>query len=1055
MSVSTSPPSADTGCDQSHTPIYHEQRRIGHICAILVRNLSLRPTRDRALQTLTSKRSGGSTRYHTTSDDADLTLSLARSNSKGKAKADGSHRRRRSSSWSRHGAGSSDDDDDQEDEHDASSASTSTPTKSRFIKRRNDRRGRSSFLVNHRRTSDHELTTSSSLSSSADGTHSVEASPRPILKRSSSTRDGRDARMQSGSPGGTSASGFLDELGANTTMLSRSDSRSSSHSSHTIRRPSHRARTISMTSSTSVRSVRFDESHVGAAEEARRPSRITGRLHAASRYLLFSQKSLDQIMKDRMLECYVELSLDGDKGSRSADAKGTSKKDAGSTTTSETESTFYRTPNSKPGLHHSWGYQGGDPITPERDFALHEESALTTPLGESRVRIKVWARSPPTEVKDTSMQAAASTSKAEEEAWKLVCQTSVDLRNLEPLPGNLQDASLSLPPNSILLGLAPGANYLSGRASLASSDSQAALDGSPSEHAKKGPKLTRQVSEREAERSRHILESIIYYAIPLESAHQGGASKENADKFIQDSGKLNSADANKRQGRGDSSLNKSPTLRRRASVEGYASDPENAPNRRVVPEQGAELLSPAFNTTVLPTATTAKIPDARRRERRKAFEDEQRRVLELSLRETKMMPSYSLDQARQLAKKQTELLDLLAEANKLRQENGKLLQDAEGFVQLRLKREQQKARSEAARQSAIDEADDLKRRRVELEEKKAALEARKNAIHASKSLFEAAEARSHKLGAQVYALRAEKANLSLHVHTQQASLLRDLEMIFPIELSDASSLLFSICGLPLPNAVASLPHMELAQEEKRWKDAVKRHVPATTRPVFHPFDDDTVSSAFGLVAQLVVLLSTYLATPIHYPLATAGSRAVVQDGISLMSGPRAFPLYSKGMERYRYEYAAFLLNKDIEQLMNVHSVTVIDIRHTLPNIKNLMVTVAAAPPTSQLTRKSHIGKTEISLHSAVSSMSLSRQAEEDAAVGENGSAKRPGTGLGLGLPNLNAVTGQGPKLEAMPDNLVTTRVLGASSKPTATPATASGAIASVSRAFSYFSGSTR
>ncbi|SPO23761.1 uncharacterized protein UTRI_03731_B [Ustilago trichophora] len=1060
MSVSPSTPSADTGRDRSRYPIHHEQRRIGHICAILVRNLSLRPTRDRALQTLTSKRPGGSNRYHTTSDDADLTLSLARSNSKGKTKADGSHCRRRSASWSRHGAGSSDDDDEQEHERDASSASTSTPTKSHFIDRRNDRRGRSAFLANHRRTSDHELTTSSSLSSSADGIHGIDASPRPILKRSSSTRDGRDARLQSGSPGGTSASGSLDELGANTTMLSRSDSRSSSHSSHTIRRPSHRARTTSMTSSTSVRSVRFDESHVGAAEESRRPSRITGRLNAVSRYLLFSQKSLAQIMKDRMLECYVELSLHPDedafgKGSTSADANGTSKKDVGSTTTGEIESIFYRTPNSKPGLHHSWGYQGGDPITPERDFALREDSALTTPLEGSTFRIKVWARSPPTEAKESGMQAAASTSKAEEEAWKLVCQTSVDLRNLEPLPGNLLDAIPSLPPNSILLGLAPGANSLSGRASLASSDSQAALEGPPSEDAKKGPKLTRQGSEREAERTRHILESIIYYAVPLESAHQGGASKEDTDKPSQVSGKLNTADANMKQTRGENSLSKSPTLRRRASVEGYASDPENAPNRRVTPEQGAESLSPISNATALSTAATAVTPDARRRERRKAFEDEQRRVLELSLRETKMMPSYSLDEARHLAKKQTELHDLLAEVDGLRQEDGNLLQDPEGFVQLRLKREQQKARSEAARQSAIDEADDLKRRRDELQGRKAALEARKNAIKASKSLFEAAEDRSRRLGDQVHALRAEKVDLALDVHAQQASLLRDLEMIFPIELSDASSLLFSICGLPLPNAVASLPQMELAQEEKRWKDTVKRHVPPSTRPVFHPFDDDTVSSAFGLVAQLVVLLSTYLATPIHYPLATAGSRAVVQDGISLMSGPRAFPLYGKGMERYRYEYAAFLLNKDIEQLMNVHSVTVIDIRHTLPNLKNLMVTVAAAPPTSQLTRKSHIGKTEISLRSAASSMSLSRQAEEDAGVGESGSAKRPGTGLGLGLPNLNTITGQGSKSEAMPDNLMTTRVLGAPSKPTATPATASGAIASVSRAFSYFSGSTR
>jgi hypothetical protein len=135
------------------------------------------------------------------------------------------------------------------------------------------------------------------------------------------------------------------------------------------------------------------------------------------------------------------------------------------------------------------------------------------------------------------------------------------------------------------------------------------------------------------------------------------------------------------------------------------------------------------------------------------------------------------------------------------------------------------------------------------------------------------------------------------------------------------------------------------------------------------------------------------------------------------------------MERYRYEYAAFLLNKDIEQLMNVHSVTVIDIRHTLPNIKNLMVTVAAAPPTSHTTRRSHIGKNEIALRSAAVSLP---PVKDDAGheAGTSQQAKR-GTGLGIGLPKLP----------------------GAPSKPAATNATASGAIASVSRAFSYFSGS--
>lgn len=38
----------------------------------------------------------------------------------------------------------------------------------------------------------------------------------------------------------------------------------------------------------------------------------------------------------------------------------------------------------------------------------------------------------------------------------------------------------------------------------------------------------------------------------------------------------------------------------------------------------------------------------------------------------------------------------------------------------------------------------------------------------------------------------------------------------------------------------------------------------------------------------------------------------------------------------------FLLNKDIEQLLSQHDVPVLDLRHTLPNLKNLLVTLPAA-----------------------------------------------------------------------------------------------------------------
>lgn len=56
------------------------------------------------------------------------------------------------------------------------------------------------------------------------------------------------------------------------------------------------------------------------------------------------------------------------------------------------------------------------------------------------------------------------------------------------------------------------------------------------------------------------------------------------------------------------------------------------------------------------------------------------------------------------------------------------------------------------------------------------------------------------------------------------------------------------------------------------------------------------------------------------------------------------------MDRYRFEFGVFLLNKNIEQLMNAYGLIVIDLRHTLPNIhyfiQAILTTSVTSKPTS-------------------------------------------------------------------------------------------------------------
>lgn len=113
--------------------------------------------------------------------------------------------------------------------------------------------------------------------------------------------------------------------------------------------------------------------------------------------------------------------------------------------------------------------------------------------------------------------------------------------------------------------------------------------------------------------------------------------------------------------------------------------------------------------------------------------------------------------------------------------------------------------------------------------------------------------------AEMKQTRSEIARLSIAIHNRRAHLLDVLSFIYPIRLLSGADLLFSICGQALPNSPAeSTVHS----------------------------DEDEVAAALGFTAQLVLLLSCYLDTSLHYEIATAGSKAMIRDGISVMSGPR-------------------------------------------------------------------------------------------------------------------------------------------------------------------------
>lgn len=139
----------------------------------------------------------------------------------------------------------------------------------------------------------------------------------------------------------------------------------------------------------------------------------------------------------------------------------------------------------------------------------------------------------------------------------------------------------------------------------------------------------------------------------------------------------------------------------------------------------------------------------------------------------------------------------------------------------------------------------------------------------------------------------------------------DLLLVYPIEAIPKKPLHFTIRGLPLPNS--------------KFDDVEDREV---------------VAAALGFTAQLVVLLSQYLAVPLPYPIRQLASNSLIEDPISAALPQRVYPLYPINVT-YRFEYGVFLLNKDIEFLMDRHNLRMLDIRHTLPNLKYLTYVLTA------------------------------------------------------------------------------------------------------------------
>jgi hypothetical protein len=189
---------------------------------------------------------------------------------------------------------------------------------------------------------------------------------------------------------------------------------------------------------------------------------------------------------------------------------------------------------------------------------------------------------------------------------------------------------------------------------------------------------------------------------------------------------------------------------------------------------------------------------------------------------------------------------------------------------------------------------------------------------------------------------------------QRRRVCEDLVRLYPIEPIPSKTLAFTIRGLLLPNSE------------------------------FDDVAEDVTVAALSYVAQVVSQLSPYLSVLLPYPITLHGSTSTIEDPLALgqsnQNNSRTYPLYMKGVVRYRFEYGVFLLNKNIEILSNSLGLRPIDIRQTLPNLKYLLYVATA-------------GKGELPARKAGGIRGLLRQ---DGVLSRKGSMDSTGTASSAG-----------------------------------------------------------
>lgn len=295
----------------------------------------------------------------------------------------------------------------------------------------------------------------------------------------------------------------------------------------------------------------------------------------------------------------------------------------------------------------------------------------------------------------------------------------------------------------------------------------------------------------------------------------------------------------------------------------------------------------------------------------------------------RVLPTSSYDALMRLATLDQCVQDALSTRQKVEKQINDLLEkhrESLDIVQSVPTAQERALEVEEALRSERKRLDQLRKKREELQRN---IQSREDLVRDGYQTMEDQQSLTPTLRDEISSTRSQLASIREDMSGQRRRICEDIQTIFPIEPIPHKPLQFSILGIPLANS-----------ESYDSSDA----------------DADDLAAALGYVAHLVHNLALYLSTPLPYPIHPMCSTSTISDPISNITSQRSssstsssgatagrtYPLFVRGAVRYRFEYGAFLLNKDVELLASAAAATrLLDLRQTLPNLKYLLLVCSA------------------------------------------------------------------------------------------------------------------